>query len=56
MKDKVKEEIKKKAINGKLPCPLARKIAKELSISYREIGKIADELDIKITNCELGCF
>lgn len=56
MKDKIVEEIKKKAINGKLPCPIARKLAKELSISYKEVGRTADELSIKITDCELGCF
>lgn len=56
MKDKVVEEIKRKAINGKLPCPIARRIAKELSVSYREIGRVADELNVKITDCELGCF
>jgi DNA-binding transcriptional regulator YhcF (GntR family) len=56
MKNKVTEEIKKKAINGKLPCPVARKLAKELSVSYKEVGRVADELNIKITDCELGCF
>ena len=56
MKNKVTEEIKKKAVNGKLPCPVARKLAKELSVSYKEIGRAADELNIKITDCELGCF
>jgi hypothetical protein len=56
MKDKIVEEIKQKAINGRLPCPVARWIAEELSVSYKEVGRIADELSIKITNCELGCF
>lgn len=56
MKNKVTEEIKKKSINGKLPCPVARKLAKELSVSYKEVGRAADELNIKITDCELGCF
>ena len=56
MEDKVKEEIRKKAKNNRLPCPVARKIAQELDVSYREISRAADELKIKITNCELGCF
>jgi LAO/AO transport system kinase len=56
MKDKIVEELKKKTINGRLSCPVARKIAEELSVSYQEVGKIADELNIKITDCELGCF
>jgi DNA-binding transcriptional MocR family regulator len=56
MEDKIREEIKKKAKDNRLPCPLARKIAQELSVSYREVGRAADELKIKITDCELGCF
>jgi hypothetical protein len=56
MKDKIKEELKTKAVNGRLPCPIARRIAEELSVSYQEVGKVADELNIKITDCELGCF
>jgi DNA-binding transcriptional regulator YhcF (GntR family) len=56
VKDKVEKEIKKKAVNGRIPCPVARKLAKELSVSYKEVGKAADELNIKITDCELGCF
>jgi hypothetical protein len=56
MEDKLKEEIRKKAKNNRLPCPVARKIAEEFSVSYREIGRTADELKIKITQCELGCF
>jgi hypothetical protein len=56
MEDKLREEIKKKAKNNKLPCPVARKIAEELSVSYKEVGRTADELKIKITGCELGCF
>lgn len=56
MTDKIAEEIIKRAKNKRLPCPVARKIAKELSVSLKEVGKTADELKVKITDCELGCF
>jgi hypothetical protein len=56
MNDRVIEEIRKKAVNGRLSCPAARKIAQELSVSFREIGRTADQLEVKITDCELGCF
>jgi hypothetical protein len=56
MEDKVKEEIRKKAKNNRLPCPVAREIARKLSVPYGEVGRTADELKIKITQCELGCF
>jgi orotate phosphoribosyltransferase-like protein len=56
MKQRVIEEIKKKAVNGKLPCMIARTIAEELGVSYETVGKAADKLKVKITNCQLGCF
>jgi hypothetical protein len=56
VKDKITEEIKKRATGGKLPCAIARKIAEELGISYKEVGEAADNLHIKITTCQLGCF
>jgi molybdopterin-guanine dinucleotide biosynthesis protein len=55
-KEKIRSLLKDKAIGGKLPCPVARRIAEELSVPYKEIGEAADELDIKIADCELGCF
>lgn len=45
-----------KADKGRISCSMARQIAKDIEIPYKEIGRIADELGIKIINCELGCF
>jgi hypothetical protein len=56
MQNKIEEEIKKRAVNGRLSCPVARKIAEELSVPYEEYGRAANELKIKIADCELGCF
>ncbi len=56
MNDKIKELLKKIAVDGKVSCPAARNIAEELSVPYKEVGRNADELRIKITGCELGCF
>ena len=56
MKKELKEEMLKKAVNGRLSCAAARKIAEELGVSYREVGSAADALGIRIKNCQLGCF
>ncbi|MCE5312297.1 MAG: hypothetical protein LLF86_04010 [Nitrospiraceae bacterium] len=53
---KLKEIISEKAVDNKLPCRTARKIAEEAGVPYSEIGKAANELNIKISGCELGCF
>ena len=41
---------------GFIACTTARALAKKLTISNREMGKLLDHLDIKIKKCELGCF
>jgi hypothetical protein len=56
MNKELKEEMLKSASNGKLSCAAARKIAENLGISYKEVGDAANELGIKIKDCQLGCF
>ena len=48
--------IKKASLNGIITCAALRKIAEEINASYSEAGKAADDLKIKIRNCDLGCF
>lgn len=48
--------LKQRADDGKLTCSAAREIAEELNASYSEVGSAANDLKIKIRNCELGCF
>jgi len=56
MQTELEEKIKSSLVEGKLPCPVALRIAEELKVSPREVGKAADELGIKICHCQLGCF
>jgi hypothetical protein len=56
MEEKVKEELLRRAADGKISCREARSIAEELGATHAEVGGAADELKIKITDCELGCF
>ncbi len=43
-------------VNGKLPCAVAFKIARKLKVSPKQVGDAANRLNIKISNCQLGCF
>jgi hypothetical protein len=56
MKNELRQEITKRAVEGKLACAVARRIAEELHLTYKEVGEAADELGVKIKKCELGCF
>ncbi len=53
---KVAEELKKRSQEGRIPCAAALKLAEELGVSTLEVGKAANQLQIKIVNCSLGCF
>jgi len=48
--------LKANASLNEISCSLARKIAEDLGVTYSDVGKAADELEIKIRNCELDCF
>jgi hypothetical protein len=56
MNKNIAEEIEKKAVDNKLPCPVAGKIAQDPAVTYKEVGGTADELKMKIAHCEPGCF
>jgi hypothetical protein len=56
MSAELEAKIKSSLVEGKLPCAVAFKIAKELKVSSREVGQAANKLAIKISNCQLGCF
>ncbi|MGZ3494249.1 MAG: hypothetical protein ACXWM6_06075 [Thermodesulfobacteriota bacterium] len=53
---KLEEVIKEKAKNSKLPCAVCFKIAEDFGISKKEMGKILNEMNVKIGQCQLGCF
>ncbi len=42
--------------NGRISCAAARAVADELGVAYALVGVSANDLKIKIKQCELGCF
>jgi hypothetical protein len=53
---KLEDAIKEKTKDGKVPCAMCFKIAEDFGIPKREMGKILNEMEIKISQCQLGCF
>jgi uncharacterized protein YggU (UPF0235/DUF167 family) len=53
---RIEVAIQEKAKDGKLPCALCFKVAEDFGISNKEIGKILNEMRVKISQCQLGCF
>ena len=53
---KLEDAIKASLKDGFLPCPAAFGIAKRLSTPVDWVGDVADKLNLRIVDCQLGCF
>jgi len=56
VEDELETKIKSALVDGRLPCAIAFRIAKELKVSPREVGDAANRLSVKLCACQLGCF
>jgi len=54
--EKAKELIKERSKEGKITCAKAHEIAHEAGFPPREIGRLLDEMGIKVIECQLGLF
>jgi hypothetical protein len=41
---------------GRISCQMAWTIAGDYDITVKQFGQLLEHLNIKITNCSLGCF
>jgi len=55
-RDKIIEVIKQRAREGRIPCAVCFQIAEEYGVPKRELGKLLDELEIKVIQCQMGLF
>lgn len=55
-REDIMEEIRRAAVNGRLACEKAHELAAKLKVSLKDIGMLCNEMKIKISACQLGCF
>jgi hypothetical protein len=55
-RDKIIEAIKQRSTDKRIPCAVCFQIAEEYGIPKRELGKLLDELGVKVIQCQLGLF
>ncbi len=55
-REDIESAVRKAARDNRLSCEAAHAIGKELNVSLQEIGAVCNNLKIKITACQLGCF
>jgi hypothetical protein len=56
MTEEIKAKIKSSLVNGQLPCTVAHVIAYELGVKPLQVAQTANEMEIAISLCQLGCF
>ena len=56
LNSRIAEQIKAYAVDGRISCAAAHKIAEDLQVSAREVGVTIDLLEIRINLCQLGLF
>ena len=52
----LRQTILEKSKEGKLPCAVSFKIAEDFGMSRKELGELLNEMKIKVSQCQLGCF
>jgi hypothetical protein len=50
------EAVRGKATEGRITCPVLRKLAEDQGVPYKVAGTAADLAGIKVHNCDLDCF
>lgn len=57
MKDEeIIAKLKEATREGKIACAMAQKIAIDNKISMKKVGDLLNQMKIKISQCQLGCF
>jgi len=54
--ERLARELRRRARDGRVACAAALAIASELGVPPLAVGRAADELGLKIADCQLGCF
>jgi LAO/AO transport system kinase len=56
MNDEIERILKERAEDGRISCAEAWKIAEELGVPRKDVGRAADETGVRIKDCQMGCF
>jgi len=55
-REQVIKAVKERAKEDRIPCAVCFQIAEEYGIPKRELGKLLNELGIKVISCQMGLF
>lgn len=56
VEEEIRAALREAAREGKISCAVAHKIAAEKEVSLKRVGELLNEMKIKVSECQLGCF
>jgi hypothetical protein len=54
--EELREAIRREASGGTVSCKALLELAEWQDVSPRKVGRLCDQMKIKIVECQLGCF
>ncbi len=54
--EELKTAIGEIAVGRKVSCKALLALAEKLDVSPKQIGEACDELKVRVSTCQLGCF
>ena len=52
----VEKAVQASLVNGRLSCKTAFEVAEKLKVSRQRVGATAFKFNVRIADCQLGCF
>jgi hypothetical protein len=56
MNQEIATQIQESLTESRLPCPSAFRVARRLEVSPQQVGEVANELNVRLSRCQLGLF
>ncbi len=56
MTEELQEKLRQAASEGKISCSRAHRFAHDQSIELKKMKQLLDMCDIRLKECQLGCF
>jgi hypothetical protein len=54
--EEIVAKLKEAAKEGRITCAMAQKIAIDNKIPMKKVGDLLNQMKIKVSQCQLGCF
>jgi len=54
--DEIRRRVREASRDGRVECKVLLQLAREIGTDPAELGRLCNEMRIRIRRCQLGCF